>query len=600
MDGESALPRAQVATQFPAFRLKVILNTVIVASTAILLQQFLMDQADSMAYMTFDFTGFLGRIGNLFLYAVIPPAIVGTLIAYLYVTPLHRLLRTLHAGGQPTEAARRRAMRILASYPYVLIALNMVGFGVGVVLGTPANQLFTSQGLVIDFQNIIGGAVFANVQISINQLILAKPRALLRYHHMDSDAHEPGIALRNMFVTLPLAIYAMLTLIAVGQSIGKADELYTSVYYSVATREKSLAEATATYQDAVGSARQLPPREIKLPPYQAKMREDFLGVIVGLFLFLCALAFLSQLFSSRVQVRQLGALTGRLREITTGKVDRSRRAIVGGFGDFGELSDAINLFVTKLRDLFAQFVESGQQVTRSSAVLRGYLATVAASTKEMVASIGQIAANVGDNSALVKRSTESLTASLDSLEGISRALASQTTLAEETSSAASRMATNTDEISAELKQLAALIEAAGRSSGLTPQSLTAIGRSLVDPNALVQEIVAGMERGSEGTKEMARSMGTVTDSVQEIRRMAEEQKEGSASIRRTIDSLVWIFSRVQEATEEQSRTNQEIIEAAANLQSVAHRNQMLVDRLRELLGSFVMDGAEIEDGSGRG
>ncbi len=446
MNTEAALPGATVAAKYPAFRLKVILNTVIVGISVLVLQQLLMDFADGMAYMTLDFGSFLTRLGNLFVYAVIPIAVVASLLIWLYVTPLHSVLWAIYSGKRPKERASRRALRILVLYPYLLILLNGAGFPLGVILGTPPSQLFTASGIVILLQNLVGGVVFAHVQIAINNLILAEPRSLLRVHHMD-NFREPSFARRNMLITVSLALYVMLTVISVGQSVKAADALYANVYYSVVKQGKTLDQATAAYKDAVAKVRGVPPQRVQLPSNGAMTKMNLLGVFLSIFVFLLALAIFTQLVSSRVQVRQLKTLTDKLREITAGKADLTQQVVITQFDEIGELSEAINRFIDKLRDLFAQFVDAGERVTRSSATLLGVIGNAAAATEQMVASIAQISSNAGSQAAIVKRSESALRAMLDSLDRISTNLDSQASFVEQTSSAITEMAASISSVS---------------------------------------------------------------------------------------------------------------------------------------------------------
>jgi len=446
MNTEAALPGAEVATKYPAFRLKVILSTVVVAVVVLILQQLLMDLADGMAYMTLDFGSFLTRLGSLFIYAVVPLAVVATLLIWLYVTPLHKAILQIHSGNRPTDRVYRRALRILVLYPYLLILLNVVGFGLGVIFGTPPAQLFTPQGIVILLQNLVGGVIFAEVQIAINNLILEKPRYILHIHHM-GDLREPSFARRTMLATVSLAVYVMLTVISVGQSVKAADTLYAKVYYSVAKEGKSLDEATSAYKEAVAKARGVPVERVQLPAPAAMMQMNLVAVFLGIFVFLLALAVFTQLVSSRVQVRQFKTLTNKLREITAGKADLTQRVVITQFDEVGELSEAINQFIGKLRNLFAQFVEAGERVTRSSATLRGVIGNTAAATEQMVASIAQIGSNAGNQAAIVKKSGNALGAMLNSLDQISTNLDSQASFVEQTSSAITEMAASISSVS---------------------------------------------------------------------------------------------------------------------------------------------------------
>ncbi len=491
MDTEAALPDAGIPTKYPAFRLKVILNSVIVAVVVLVLQQFLMDLADGMAYMALDFGSFLQRLGGLFLYAVIPLAIVVSVLIWLYMTPLDKVLRKIHSGARLTAQEHRRALRTIVIYPYLLIGLNVIGFGAGVVLGTPPSQLFTAQGIIILLQNLVGGALFAQVQIALNNLVLAEPRSLLRIYRME-ELREPSFARRNMFTTVMLSVYVMLTVMSVGQSVKAADILYANVYYSVAQEGKSLDQATAAYQAAVAKARGVPQSHVTLPSVEAMRRMNLVAVFLGIFLFLMVLAVFTQLFNSRAQVRQFQTLTGKLREITAGRADLTQQVVITQFDEIGELSEAINRFIGKLRDLFDQFVEAGERVTRSSATLREVIGNTAAATEQMVASIAQISSNVGSQSAIVKKSEQALVTMLASLDQISTNLDSQASFVEETSSAITEMAASINSVSqatAKANSVAANLNQVAKTGGAAVNNAAKAVRDLEESSDQVGAIV---------------------------------------------------------------------------------------------------------------
>ncbi len=433
-------PAAGAPAPYPSFRLKVILNTVVVVVVGIVLQQTLMDFADGMAYRAFDFIAFLRNFAGLLLHAVVAPVVVGTILVWAYVNPLHKVLWTIYSGGRPSERAYHRALRILVYYPYLLIVLNVVGFASGYLLGTPKEQLETPQGVVQLLQNIAGGIVFALVQVSINNLALAKPRELLRIHYL-GPLREPSNARRGMLVTVSLALYVMFTVISVGQSINNATQLSANLYRAVASGTKSLADATADYRAAVAKIREIPASSVR-PPAEDAGAVQPVFVYLAIVLFLVVLAVFMQLMASRSQKAQFDALTAKLGELSAGKADLTQRVLIAQFDELGELSQAINRFISKLKELLGQFVDAGEGVTRSSATLRGVLDNTAAATEQMVASIAQISSNAGSQASVVRKTEGALSTMLDSLDRISTNVDAQAAFVEETSSAITEMAAN--------------------------------------------------------------------------------------------------------------------------------------------------------------
>ena len=432
---------------YPAFRLKVALNTAVFIMISLTVQHAVLNLSDGLAYNAFDIMRFVSYIAHLVVFESLPVGIVAALIVLLYVSRLHRVAYAIYQGKRPGERAYKAALRVLVSCPYLIIGVNVIGFGADYFATTQLSALATTRGIDRLLVALSGAMVCALVQVTVNTLILARARALFRIHRLGS-LREASNGRKNMLTVVSLALFVTFMAIGVSQSISNAGLLYSNVYESVAVEHKSVEQSTADYKTAVAGVLGIPVSQVTIPSKAQRASESNLVLIyILIVLFVVLLALFIQLMMSRSQMEQMRAVVSKIRSITDGKANLTEQLVITQFDETGELVDVINRFIHGLRELFSQFAEAGDQVAKSSDVLRSVLADTAAATEQMVASIAQINSHASSQMEVVRQTESTLRTMLDSLDRISGNVDSQASSVEQTSSAITQMAASINSVS---------------------------------------------------------------------------------------------------------------------------------------------------------
>ena len=491
---------------FPYFRLRVIVNTLLVGACALVLQNAFLDAADGFAFRAFYLPAFAARLGNIVLVAMIPAAVAVSILLYIYTTPIHRVLRSIHTGTRPPENLCTNALRRIVLYPYVVLVLNVAGFASGYLLFTSPAELATTRGVVLLLQNLVAGIVFGQAQIMINNLVLARPRRLLRVAYLEG-LREPGIGQRNMLNTLSLCLYVAFTIIGVGQSIESEALAFSRANESVATGQQSLANAMSNYKHEVAVRRGVPQSLVQLPSnnFQARIATE-VGIYSGMFLFIIAVGIFLQLLSSRAQVRQIKAVTQKLSEMAEGATDLTQRVMISQFDEIGELGDGINRVMSRLRDLFLHLAGAADRVNRSSETLNQVLSSAATGTEQMVASVAQTSRNATGQASIVSMAEDALAAMLDSIDSISANVDSQASFVEQTSSAITEMAANIRSVSqatAKANNVVSSLETVAQQGNEAVGNTTKAVHELESSSAAVNDVVTVIAKISAQTNLLA-------------------------------------------------------------------------------------------------
>jgi len=387
-----------------AFRLFMTANTAIFMSVSILAQKMLNDFAALIAFGSADLGAVAADLARHVLFAVLPAVLLSIVVLALWMRPFSKATRIIARGGKVSVDQFRQALETLVNLPYLVLVYNLVGFVLAFVVQRKAGSPFGSQDFVVLFQYVAGSVVCGYVQIVINNLILAPARASLKVRYV-GKYREPDEGQRSMLISLALAVYTMFTVVGVAQTINGA-----------------MVERLGGGQ----VVEQVNPFLIYLP---------ILAFLVGLAVFI-------QLASSRHRRAQFSSLDEKLKSVIEGKADLTQRLVIGQFDELGRLADTINLFIEKLKELFAQFSEAGAKVAGSSETLRRVLVETTAVTEMMVESIETTSSHASGQAGVVKEAEATLEVMLSSLARISDNVDSQASSVEQTSAAVQEMAAN--------------------------------------------------------------------------------------------------------------------------------------------------------------
>ncbi len=423
------------------WRLGLALNSAILMTVSLFAQKLLNDFAYLLAYQTFDAPTFFLGLARHAAFVVLPVVVVAVIAIQLWMRPFAEAVREIESGRKIGVESFKRAIGAVVSLPWVVIAINVAAFLAALLFSVRGTLLSGSRVAVFVLQHLSGALVCAYVQIVVNNLLLAGPRALLRVRFV-GKYREWSEGQRSMIVTVALACYTMFTVVAVGQAINDAALMHEGIFVSVAKDGKDLASATADYQTTVAKLLGLPPEKVDINEASLARQVNPFVIYIPILAFLLGLATFIQLASSKYRKMQYDTLQDKLKSIISGKADLTQRLVIAQFDEMGALADTINVFIEKLKDLFAQFAEAGERVAKSSVSLRDVLAETMATTEMMVQSIDGTSAEASGQSSLVDDASKSLGHTLDSLRRISEHVDAQAGAVEQTSAAMSEMAAN--------------------------------------------------------------------------------------------------------------------------------------------------------------
>ncbi|MEE8440447.1 MAG: hypothetical protein V3S41_01905 [Spirochaetia bacterium] len=91
-------------------------------------------------------------------------------------------------------------------------------------------------------QQLSSGAVVGMIVVHINNMILARPRAMLEIYYLNGKHQEKDLSLklRSTLLTIFLSSFLMLSIVVVAGSILQERELYTGLLESVIRKERTI------------------------------------------------------------------------------------------------------------------------------------------------------------------------------------------------------------------------------------------------------------------------------------------------------------------------------------------------------------------------
>lgn len=470
----------------PSFRTMMIVNNAVVCGLLVCIQFFIRNSIVFNVHGAMTFNQVLTHTLQIFLMAPIPIIILMGLFIYIYTAPLHKVVKILDTGGQPTELQMNKARRILVFFPTSYLLLNLVGFTIGPIFGTLVTDYFDHvTGLYGFLGFIFMGGLSAITQIGINNIILNNTRKKLKIETIDEKNKEREFITNNIssFITIFVTGYLVFNTVFFFQLIETSEKTYTKALEQVVRGEKTLVEVEAEYKKTISefAITEQGKDFIVFPLNQNKGTDKNHNMLFLILLIYMVTIITIQLFIRHSQRAQLRGLKHNLKEFAYGQMDLSRRVIITQFDDVGEIADAFNRLMGRMENLFQEIRSVGSRVTETSKSLKQVQEHSLNSSEEMMKFIAMIDNDVAQQKNEVEDSRTTLNEMLGSLDSIRGNLDEQASAVEETSSSITEMAASIKSVSSSTDKVNSL------SQNLL--SITAVGKKAVEDSIVAVKAI---------------------------------------------------------------------------------------------------------------
>ncbi len=109
-------------------------------------------------------------------------------------------------------------------------------------------------------------------------------------------------------------------------------------------------------------------------------------------------------------------------------------------------------------------------------------------------------------------------------------------------------------------------------------------------SSLISEVSTTMEEQKTGNRKMISSVDSLVHTTNNIKSLSHEERENSQFIQFAMDKLIDNSYEISNSVEEQSRANSEVAIIIENVNEVATKNNMVVDKLQGLIAQFKLEG----------
>ncbi|WP_018873294.1 methyl-accepting chemotaxis protein [Thioalkalivibrio sp. ALJ16] len=338
------------------------------------------------------------------------------------------------------------------------------------------------------------------------------------------------------------------------------------------------------------------------------MTRNATGTVVAVGTAVVLLGALMAWLLTRSIVRPLCQTVVRLNDIASGEGDLTRKLEVSGRNELGELSEAFNAFVEKIRALIQQVAAGSDQVAAAANELsatseetneqvrrqKAETDQVATAMNEMTATVQEVARNAADAAAAAQSTDQDANAGQQVVQKTVNAINGLSAQVDSAAEVVGRLSQDAEEINKVLEviggiadqtnllALNAAIEAArageqGRGFAVVADEVRTLASRTQDSTHEIQQMI---ERVQSGTREAVRAMEDGRAKAHESVEQVNLAGESLVAITQSVTRISDMNTQIASAAEEQSTVAEEINRNVANITEVLDQTASGSEQIR--------------------
>lgn len=531
--------------------LRLVLNTFFVnlgAMSIIVLLDFYKNRTvnDSITFSNF----FLGSVFQV----VLPLVLLISFIVYFYVKPIEPGIKVLKTGADLEGFVVKRAKDKVLSLPKFILIINttlyFIGFFINYAVKGELDKIFHLQKIIYLFFLLSSAGLYSFIQISLNNVLLSKPRELFKIYKTGDGKKEMSLKIKCYLLFLSGLFYIATYIFSSVSLYNETESIYIENLEKSIEAGDSLFQANKNYNDIVFTNKKRTPHvDSTISP---KERDSiFLRHLVISFLTLVAICMTSVYLFTKEFTAQIAMQKRTIDDILLGNTHITERISIVAADEVGELGGKINQLLDKFSSILRSISDSSAGISSDSLELNKNID----SATEYAKKLSSVSNTIHIDSEKQKDSVSHTMSQLDIIGGVINKIddntMSQTSFIEETSCAMEEMASSIETVSKstnEAKQLSdKLTEVASDGGRIIFESLDAI-KDIEESSNRVKSITELMSSIAAKTNLLAmnaaieaahagdagKGFAVVAD---EVRKLAEVSSKSSTEIIEHINTM---------------------------------------------------------------